>query len=194
VSDPPQVILLDSNAYFRLARSIRPLLAGTFGAKRRYSLCVLQVLDREYLSNARLHNKFEWVTEREYRADREAKRYRCQGRYAAKAERAFSFLAGYAREHRLNVAPEDLRALAVGFVRGIPVVTDDIAMQQVASANDIPCWSSLRLLRLMQTEGRIGLDLVRQVLEYLAETNDLPMPMEKLRAEYRLHFAEDCPV
>lgn len=36
----PRVILLDSNAYFRLARSIHPLLAGAFGPSPPYSLFV----------------------------------------------------------------------------------------------------------------------------------------------------------
>ena len=69
MSSAPRVILLDSCAYFRLARSIHPLLAGTFGPAPPYSLFVFAALDDEYLTNSRLRNKFEWVNETEYRED-----------------------------------------------------------------------------------------------------------------------------
>ena len=38
MSPPPRVLLLDSCSYFRLARSIHPLLAETFGPPPPYSL------------------------------------------------------------------------------------------------------------------------------------------------------------
>lgn len=43
-------ILLDSNAYFRLAQSIRPLLNAPFG-KDNYCLYVLKELQDEYEKN-----------------------------------------------------------------------------------------------------------------------------------------------
>ena len=44
MSPAPRVVLLDSCAYFRLARSIHPLLAPTFGPPPPYSLFVLAAL------------------------------------------------------------------------------------------------------------------------------------------------------
>jgi hypothetical protein len=41
VSEQPQAVLLDSNVYFRLACSIRPLLKGSFGDAPRYTMFVL---------------------------------------------------------------------------------------------------------------------------------------------------------
>jgi hypothetical protein len=73
MSPAPRVILLASCAYFRLARSIHPLLAGTFGPAPPYSLFVLAALYDEYLTSSRLKNKFEWVNAREYKHDRETK-------------------------------------------------------------------------------------------------------------------------
>ena len=60
--------------------SIHPLLAGSFGPPPPYSLFVLAELDDEYLTSARLQNKFEWVNAREYKQDREIKKYECRGR------------------------------------------------------------------------------------------------------------------
>lgn len=194
MSPPPRVILLDSCAYFRLARSIHPLLAGLFGPAPPYSLFVLAALDDEYLTSSRLKNKFEWVNAKEYLQDREAKKYSCKGKWTREADNAFSFLAGYVRQHSLILAPEDLKALAVGFARQIPVVSDDRAVRQVADAHVIICWGTMDLLKLMVDSSRITRAKVNEVLEYLDNENDLPMGKTELRKRYEELFGSGCPV
>lgn len=194
MSDPPRVLLLDSNAYFRLARTLHPLLAPPFGTSPRYLLMILEELEREYRSSHRLRTKFEWVSGAEYRTDRAGRCYATAGRSVQQVNMAFSYIEAHARAEGVNVSPEDLRALAVGHAREFVVVTDDAGMRHIAGAFEIECWSVLKLLRLMQTEERITLDDVRQVLEYMDETNDLPMGRERLRAEYRTYFNADCPI
>ena len=54
MSSPPRVILLDSNAYFRLARSIHPLLSQLFGDPPPYALKVLEDLDKGGASGSSL--------------------------------------------------------------------------------------------------------------------------------------------
>jgi hypothetical protein len=190
----PRVVLLDSNAYFRLAKSIHPLLAVTFGEPPPYSLFVLRVLDEEYFGSARLRTKFDWVSKPEYRTDREGKRYTPKGRLALEVDGACSYLEGYVREQGLNLAREDLRALAVGLARGFPVVTDDGGMQQVAKVFEIEVWSVIKLLRAMTTEHRIDVAQVDAVLKYLEYENDLPMSKAALRKLYREYFGGDCPI
>ena len=194
MSAPPRVVLLDSCAYFRLARSIHPLLAESFGPAPPYSLFVLSALDSEYFTSSRLKHKFEWVNGPEYRRDRETKRYSCKGTWAPKAESAFSFLAGYAREQGLNVASEDLKALAAGFTRNITVVSDDRALRQVADAHGLTCMGTLDLLKIMVDCQRVTKDRVTEILEYLDHEEDLPMGKEALRKRYREIFGSDCPV
>lgn len=194
MSPPPRVILLDSCAYFRIARSIHPLLAGSFGPSPPYSLFVLAALDDEYLTSTRLKNKFEWVNAKEYRQDRETKKYSCKGKWAREADNAFSFLAGYVRQHSLLLAPEDLKALAVGFARQVPVVSDDRAIRQVADTHTIECWGTLDLLKLMVDSGRITGARVNEVLEYLDNENDLPLGKNELRERYKAFFGSGCPV
>ncbi|MDO9543515.1 MAG: hypothetical protein Q7J98_14510 [Kiritimatiellia bacterium] len=194
MSAPPEVILLDSNAYFRLARSIRPLLQGTFGENPQYSLFVLADLDDEYFTSSRLKTKFEWVNDPEYKRDRLAKRYACKGKWRLDADNAFSFLAAHATDHKRNVSREDLKALAVGFARGFPVVSDDSGMRCVADANVIDCWSTIRLLKVMVTTKRIDMNMVTQVLRYLEHENDLPMPKNELRKQFKNYFGTDCPI
>ncbi len=194
MSPAPRVILLDSCAYFRLARSIHPLLAGTFGPPPPYSLFVLAALDDEYLTSSRLKNKFEWVNAAAYKQDRCSKRYVCRGKWAGVADRAFSFLSGYAKQNGLILAPEDLKALAVGFSRQFRVVSDDRDLLSVADAHGIECLSTLDLMKLMLDVGRITMSKVNEVLAYLDHENDLPMGRNELRQWYKAHFGARCPV
>lgn len=58
-------ILVDTNAYLRLAQSLHPLLGHPFGEKS-YCLRVLPELEKEYLKNPRLRSSFSWFEEAEY--------------------------------------------------------------------------------------------------------------------------------
>ena len=194
MSGPRQDVLLDSNAYFRLGNSIRPLLQEVFGSSPIYSLHVLAELDDEYATSVRLRHKFEWVSQPEYGNDRKAKRYELRGEDRSRANNAFSFLLAYADEQKINLSREDLKALAAGHVKGIPVVTDDGGMARVADANGIECWSTIKLLRLMVMAGRVDLDKVTEILEYWDYEKDLPMPPGKLRQLFKEYFGVDCPI
>ena len=194
MSSAPRVILLDSCAYFRLARSIHPLLAATFGQPPPYSLFVLDVLDDEYLTNSRLQHKFEWVSSSEYKADRWSKRYSCRGKFAQKSSEAFTFLDAYVHNCHLSLAPEDLKALAVGFVRGIPVVSDDRCLRQVAEVHAIECWLSLDLLKVMLDCKRIDCAKVKELLELWNYENDLPRGKVEVREWYEKVIGSGCPI
>lgn len=189
-----QSVLLDSNAYFRLACSIRPLLKGSFGDAPPYTMFVLAALDEEYRKSVRLQSKFQWVVETEYRNDRAAKLYELNRKRREEADRALRFLADFADDHKLNVSLIDLKALAVGFVDSVPVVTDDGNMTKVAAAHDIECWNTIKLLKVMCSSGRIDDEKVTEILEYLKSENDLPMPLERLRKVFKEYFGTDCPI
>jgi hypothetical protein len=194
MNEEAQAVILDSNVYFRLAYSIRPLLKGSFGESPRYTLFVLAALDEEYGKSSRLKHKFYWVTETEFRDDRASKRFEVKGNKREEVSRALNFLAKYADEQRLNVSLVDLKALAVGFVNSMPVVTDDRAMVDVAKAHGIECWSVIKLLKLMCSSGRIDDAKVREIFEFLEYEHDLPMPISRLREVFREYFGSDCPI
>lgn len=196
MSPPPQVVLLDSNAYFRLAQSIRPLLGQTFGPPPPYSLFVLDILAKEFASSPRLQNKFEWVNQAEYRDDRRANTYEVKGtKWVAEVERAFSYFASYVKFEELSPSPEDIRALAVGYVKQIPVVSDDHDVRKVAAAHKISCLWSLDLLKLMLDTKRIDMEKVQEVVEYWEQQNDLPRRnRDDLRAQYKALFGQKCPI
>ena len=62
-------ILLDSNAYLRLANSFHPLLNEPFG-KDRYALYLIPEFQKEFDKSPRLANKFGWVNQL-YQASRQ---------------------------------------------------------------------------------------------------------------------------
>ena len=194
MSEPTKAVSLDSNAYFRLGVSIRPLLQGSFGSAPKYSLYVLAALDNEYRSSQRLRTKFEWVGKTEYVQDRAAKRYELHGESKAQADNVVSFLAKYADEHGLSVSLVDLKALAAGYVQEIPVVTDDINMTKVAEVHGIEIWHTVKLLKVMHSGNRIDLEKVTEVLEYWEYEIDFPMRLDKLRTVFKEYFGIDCPV
>jgi predicted nucleic acid-binding protein len=92
------------------------------------------------------------------------------------------------------LAPEDLKALAVGFVRHIPVVSDDRALRQVATTHGVECWETMKLLKLMVDCGRITISKVNEILEYLDNENDLPAGRAELRVQYKELFDLQCPL
>jgi hypothetical protein len=194
LSSAPKVILLDSNAYFRLARSIHPLLAGTFGDPPPNTLKVIEEVDREYSRNPRLKTKFHWLSGAEYVADRKSQTYHCRGKVATQVESSFSFLAAHANSQAMNLSRVDIRALAVGAARSIPVVSDDGNMGVLAQVFQITCWSTLQLLHLMVVEGRIDTDKVDEILEYWQHDKDLPAARSKLRKQYQNLFGAECPI
>jgi hypothetical protein len=91
------------------------------------------------------------------------------------------------------LAPEDLKALAVGFVRHIAIVSDDRALCQVATIHDIECWGTMKLLKLMVDCDRITVAKVNDILEYLDNENDLPTGRTELRLQYKEFFGLQCP-
>ena len=63
---PQSKILVDTNAYLRLARTVHPLLFTPFG-DAEYCLYIIPELNRE-LCGHRLMSKFPWINEAEYAA------------------------------------------------------------------------------------------------------------------------------
>jgi len=194
MSAAPRVILLDSNAYFRLGRSIHPLLSQSFGDPPPYVLKVLEDLYREFLRNPRLISKFHWVADSEYVSDLEASHYSARGKTAVQVETALSYLVKQSIISGINVSIIDLKALAVGHARGFPVITDDRGMQHLAEMFAIECWPTLKLMKLMMDCKRIDLSKVKEVVEYWDAENDLPRPIADFRKLYVECFTGKCPI
>ena len=169
---PRQRLILDSNAYFRLALSIHPLLEHSFGP---YQLAVIQELDEEFDRSPRLQNKFDWVAGKEHIADRE-KRVIKPGKNRVEIDRAYSYFRNAPELTRNNTSQVDIRVLAVCHVLGHIAVTDDQGMIAAAALFDVPVKTTLELLDLMLKNNRspVSQAKIREIAEYWRYTSDLP--------------------
>lgn len=181
-------ILVDSNAYFRLAQSIRPLLNATFG-EQSYCLYVLKELQAEYEKNPRLKNTFPWVNEPEYRDNRSIL-LSVTRQEKPEIQRAYEFILHYARNVHPGVSKVDVLCLAHAEQLKIPVVTDDEEMRILASDYGIKTYNTLELLKLMLDCGYIEMEKIRQIAGYWLYLNDMP---KDFRKDYRKIFDEEPP-
>lgn len=181
-------ILLDSNSYFRLAKSIHPLLDVVYG-EDNYCLYVLKELDDEFSRNRRLQDQFSWVKELEYFSNRR-KRITLSKKERREIEQAIEYLLQYKKENLLGVSLVDIRCLAHGYVLSIPVVTDDGDMLDLANAFDINAIKTMHLMSQMFSCGHINMDKVREIVSYWAYIGDKP---GNFRADYQSIFGEDPP-
>jgi len=181
-------ILLDSNSYFRLGKSIHPLLDVIYG-DNNHCLYVLKELDDEFDRSRRLKNKFEWVNEDEYIANRK-KRLTTSKKEKGEIAITIDILCDYKLENSLGVSKIDIQCLAHGFVLGIPVVTDDADMIQLAADFDINILKTLDLMSQMLKYGHIDLNKVRQIAAYWIYIQDKP---GSFRHDYKKIFGEPPP-
>jgi len=181
-------ILLDSNSYFRLAKSIHPLLDVVFGDDN-YCLYVLEELDDEFSRSRRLRDQFSWVADPEYASNRK-KRLTLSRKERREIDQTIEYLTQNKMENLLGVSPVDIQCLAYGHVLGIPVVTDDGDMLDLANAFGIYAIKTLHLMEWMLSCGHIDMTKVHQVVGYWAYIGDKP---GNFRADYQEIFGEDPP-
>ena len=115
-------ILVDSNSYFRLAKSIRPLLFCEFGEEK----CCLYG-ENEYVDNRKY---FPAISRKEKNA----------------IQTAFSFIWEYVQTENLGPSKIDTLYLAHAHILNIQVVTDD-DMIAVANVFGIKALKTLELMK-----------------------------------------------
>jgi hypothetical protein len=171
---PIKRILLDSNAYLRLADSYHPLLHEPFG-KERFALFLIPEFQKEFDKNPRLSNKFGWVNQPEYVENR-MHRIRITRAQKKKLNITYSYLWPHNISEGLGASRIDVQALACADVLDIPVVTDDFDMRELGNTFGIKVWSLLDLLKIMHKSERIELSEIRTLLNYLRYMKDWPYP------------------
>jgi hypothetical protein len=122
-------ILLDSNAYLRLANSFHPLLHESFG-QQSYVLYVIPEFQKEFDKSPRLKNKFGWVNQPEYVENRK-RRIRITRSEKEQVRLTYSYIWEHNISQRLGASRVDVRALAYGAVLGVSVITDDSDMNEL---------------------------------------------------------------
>lgn len=181
-------MLVDSNAYFRLAQSIHPLLNVEFGDKR-YCLYCLKELQDEYNRNPRLKNSFSWVNEQEYVKNR-SHLLKITREEKPEIKRAYDFILDYVRNVHPGVSKIDVLCLAHAEQLRIPVVTDDEEMRIAAGTYDIKTFKTLELLKLMLDCRHIDSKKIREIAAYWIYLNDKP---KDFHLDYKRLFNESPP-
>jgi len=180
------LVLLDTNAYLRLAKRVRPMLGVKFGQKECV-LTILKITEDEVHKSARLRHKFPWFDNPELAKERLAK----QVRLKPEEKELIKISKGIFRQHVLENAanyktppsPADCHILAFGQVRPAMVVTDDLSMHQLAEEFDLhkSVWHGFELLRKMLSGKHIDKQLVADIYEALDINGDLPRAWREVK-------------
>lgn len=175
------LVLLDTNAYLRLAKRVRPLLGKKFGQKD-YVLTVLRDVEDEVQRSPRLRHDYPWFDAASLANERLAHSLRLSAQEKATLAAAASVLHGlvqmdparFMAQRRSPPSYTDCRVLAFGQIRPAIVVTDDLGMHELASMVGIEgIWHGPELLKKMLGAKLIGNDLVREIYAALEVNNDL---------------------
>lgn len=174
------LVLLDTNAYLRLAKRVQPLLGKKFGQKD-YVLTVLRDVEDEVQRSPRLKHNYPWFDAANLANERLANAQRLSAQDKDTLAVATSVLRGlvqmdtgkFMTKGRSPPSHTDCRVLVFGQIRPAIVVTDDLGMHELASMVGIDIWHGPELMKKMLTAKLIGNERVREIYAALEVNNDL---------------------
>lgn len=181
-------ILLDSNAYFRLADNLYPLLERTYGSSQKWKIKILGGTVHEYNYSTRLHSKFVWVNNEKHIEDRK------RGLIGLSEDKKKAilenkiFMRETCRDQFFGCSNFDIEYLATAYELQITLVTDDLDLVNLAKLYNHPVISSMELLHKMLSEKDITYDDVKSTVTMWTYFDDLP---SDFCSEYRRLFNED---
>jgi hypothetical protein len=174
-------VLLDTNAYLRLAKRIRPMLGVAFGPKKLV-LAVLKDVETEVHRSATLRSKFPWFDEQVLADERLAARINLTQSEKDNIELTAGILRDavlrdllrFMDRGRSPPSPVDCRVLAHGYVRACIVATDDMSMHVLAKEFGIRVWHGYEVLKALLNAKAIGTPMIKEIYEALEANDDLP--------------------
>lgn len=175
------LVLLDTNAYLRLAKRVRPAVGTKFGQKG-YVLTIHRSVEDEVHRNPRLRANYPWFDGQEFASERLAKQIRLTANEKASIDAAQSVLHGwvladpdsYTSGGRSPPGPTDCWLLALGQVKPAIVVTDDLGMHALAKDFSIAVWHGFELLDKLRSAKVVDAPLIREIFDALEANDDMP--------------------
>lgn len=152
-------VLLDTNAYLRLVKRVRPLLGKPFGQKL-YVLTVLEDVEAEVQRSPRLRLRYPWFDgDASLSEERLAQRLRLSRDQRERLDASANFLHDgvlqdvrrFTTGGRSPPGPTDCRIRACGQVCPAVVVTDDLGMHDLATDFHLAVWHGFELLAKLRT-------------------------------------------
>lgn len=182
------LVLLDTNAYLRLAKRVRPAVGIKFGQKG-YVLTVHKSVEDEVHRNPRLRMTYPWFDGEEFASERLAKQIRLSEMDKASIQAASSVLHGwvlddpepYTAGGRSPPGAIDCWLLALGQVKPAIVVTDDLGMHTLAKDFGILIWHGYELLDKLRSAKVVDPPLIREIYEALEANGDLPKTWQEAK-------------
>lgn len=180
-------ILVDTNAYLRLAQTVKPLLFVPFG-EQEYCLYVIPELNEE-LERKRLASKFPWVDEDEYRNDRQ--HYPSVSRKQRSViQNTFEYVWDHVQTELPGPSKVDALYIAYAIELETTVITDDEDMIALADVFGAKAMRTIELLKLMLDAGHVDMAKINAVVSYWRYIEDAP---GQLAEQYRRLFGCDPP-
>ena len=173
-------ILLDTNAYLRLAKRIQPLLGKKFNPAKDYVLVVLREVEDEVHRQPRLVHLFPWFDGQAYTAERRANGVRLSTPQKSAVDLNKKFLLSHvARNVRAYLnkgdppGDADCHVLAVAMVCNWHVATDDENMRALGEEFDVDCHYACEVLHKLLSAEMIDKAKVIEIYEALESNDDL---------------------
>ncbi|MBV8617873.1 MAG: hypothetical protein JOY84_03340 [Curvibacter sp.] len=182
------LVLLDTNAYLRLVKRVRPAVGVKFGQKG-YVLTIHKSVEDEVHRNPRLRATYPWFDGQEFVSERLAKQIRLSDAEKANIQAAQSVLHGwvladpepYTSGGRSPPGSTDCWLLALGQVKPAIVVTDDLGMHALAKDFGIRVWHGYELLDKLRSAKVVDPPLIREIYEALEANGDLPKTWQEAK-------------
>lgn len=164
-------ILVDTNSYIRLAKTIHPLLFQSFG-EAEYCLYVLPELNKE-LANHKLESRFHWINDTEFSENR--RRFPTISRAQKKSiASTFEYVWDYVRSDLPGPSKVDALYITYAIELDFPVVTDDQDMTTLANVFGAKTLSTMELLKIMYDCPHTDGATVTSLFEFWRYITDLP--------------------
>ena len=189
------LVLLDTNAYLRLAKRVRPAIGIKFGQKG-YVLPIHKSVEDEVHRSARLRATYPWFDGQEFASERLAKQIRLSAVEKTEVQAAQSVLHGwvladpesYTSGGRSPPGATDCWLLALGQVKPAIVVTDDLGMHALAKDFGIAVWHGFELLDKLRSAKVVDAPLVREIYDALDANGDLPKSWQEAKHTVFVRF------
>ena len=174
-------ILLDTNAYLRLAKRIRPLLGVKFNPAKQYVLIVLPDVEKEVTRNRELAFRYPWFEADDHRNERRSNTVRLSADEKRQVLKDQRFILNLSRANatdlmRLGRDPPgitDCYVLAVAMLRSWWVATDDEGMHQVGQDFDVTTIYCFEVLHKLMCAGMVDKAKVAEIYAALDANDDL---------------------
>lgn len=180
-------ILLDTNTYLRLSKSIKPLLGKPFG-KLQYALYLHKEIQLEIDRSNRIKTKFFWLEQEEYKNERK-KILTTTKNEKNEIEIAYDYVWQSQKDNGYNLSREDIYCIATALILKIQLVTDDLNMIKTAKDFGVDILKTLELIKLMIDSDFIDKSSLNEIVSYWIYIKDVP---GNFKQDFKTIFGK-CP-